>query len=39
MTLYKYELEYHQALTELEKNAASLGAAIGKRFDQKEEGK
>ena len=39
MTLYKYELEYHQALTEFEKNAASLGAAIGKRFDQKEEGK
>jgi hypothetical protein len=26
-------------LTEFEKNAASLGAAIGKRFDQKEEGK
>jgi outer membrane protein TolC len=39
MTLYKYELDYHQALTEFEKNAASLGAAIGKRFDQKEEGK
>ena len=38
MTLYKYELEYHQALTEFEKNAASLGAATGKRFDQKEEG-
>ena len=31
MTLYKYELEYHQALIEFEKNVASLGAAIGKR--------
>ena len=30
MTLYKYELEYHQALTEYEKNVASLGAAHGK---------
>jgi len=39
MTLYKYELEYHQALTEFEKNVASLEAAIGKRFSQKEEGK
>jgi outer membrane protein TolC len=39
MTLYKYELEYHQALTEYEKNVASLGAAVGKRFSQKEEGK
>jgi cobalt-zinc-cadmium efflux system outer membrane protein len=36
MTLYKYELEYHQALTEFEKNVASLGAAIGKRVGQKE---
>ena len=33
MTLYKYELEYHQALTEYEKNVASLGAAIGKRLN------
>ena len=32
MTLYKYELEYHQALTEYEKNMASLGAAIGKQL-------
>jgi outer membrane protein TolC len=32
MTLYKYELEYHQALTEYEKNVASLGAAIGKQI-------
>ena len=39
MTLYKYELEYHQALTEYEKNVASLGAAVGKRFSQREEGK
>jgi outer membrane protein TolC len=34
MTLYKYELEYHQALTEYEKSVASLEAAIGKRFSQ-----
>jgi outer membrane protein TolC len=39
MTLYKYELEYHQALTEYEKSVASLGAAVGKRFSQKEEEK
>jgi len=39
MTLYKYELEYHQALTEYEKTVASLEAVIGKRFSQKEEGK
>jgi cobalt-zinc-cadmium efflux system outer membrane protein len=39
MTLYKYELEYHQALTEYEKNVAGLGAAIGKHFSEKEEGK
>ena len=39
MMLYKYELEYHQALTEYEKNVAGLGAAIGKRFSEKEEGK
>jgi outer membrane protein TolC len=39
MTLYKYELEYHQALTEYGKSVASLGAAVGKRFSQKEEGK
>lgn len=31
MTLYKYELEYHQALTEYEKNVASLGATIGRQ--------
>jgi outer membrane protein TolC len=32
MTLYKYELEYHQALTEYEKNVANLGAVIGRQF-------
>jgi len=36
MTLYKYELEYHQALTEFEKNVASLGAATGKHLGHKE---
>ncbi len=39
MTLYKYELEYHQALTEHEKNAANLGATVGKRFLEGGEGK
>jgi len=34
MTLYRYELEYHQALTEYEKNLASLEAAVGKRFQR-----
>jgi outer membrane protein TolC len=37
MTLYKYELEYHQALTEYEKNGANLGAIIGKGLSQEEE--
>jgi len=32
MNLYKYELEYHQALTEYEKNVANLGAAVGRQF-------
>ena len=32
MTLYKYELEYHQALTEYEKNVANIGAAVGKQL-------
>ena len=32
MTLFKYELEYHQALTEYEKNVAGLGAVIGKQL-------
>jgi outer membrane protein, heavy metal efflux system len=37
MTLYKYELEYHQALTEYEKNMANLGAVIGKQLFKKGE--
>ena len=37
MTLYKYELEYHQALTEYEKNVAGLGAVIGKQSLKKGE--
>jgi outer membrane protein TolC len=39
MTLYRYELEYHQALTEYEKNVANLEATLGKRFSQREGGK
>jgi hypothetical protein len=39
MTLYKYELEYHQALTEYEKNVANLGAMIGKQLLERGEGK
>jgi len=38
MTLYKYELEYHLALTDYERNVANLGAAVGRRFSG-EEGK
>jgi outer membrane protein TolC len=34
MTLYRYGLEYHQALTEYEKNVANLEAVVGKRFMQ-----
>jgi outer membrane protein TolC len=33
MTLYRYELEYHQALTEYHKNVTSLEAVVGRRFD------
>lgn len=33
MTLYRYELEYHQALTDYHKNVASLEATVGRRFD------
>jgi cobalt-zinc-cadmium efflux system outer membrane protein len=36
MTLYKYELEYHLALTEYEKNLANLEAIVGKRLFQQE---
>jgi len=39
MTIYRYELEYHLALTEYEKNVASLEAVVGKRFSQREGGK
>ncbi len=39
MTLYRYELEYHQALTEYEKNVANLEATLGKRFSQREGGR
>jgi outer membrane protein TolC len=39
MTLYRYESEYHQALTEYEKSVANLEAIVGKRFSQREEGK
>jgi len=39
MTLYRYETEYHQAITEYERIVANLEAAVGKRFDKKEEGK
>jgi len=39
MTLYKYELEYHQALTEYEKSVAGLGATIGKQLFEKGEEK
>lgn len=39
MTVYKYELGYHQALTEYEKNVASMGAAIGKQLLERGEGK
>ncbi len=39
MTLYKYELEYHQALTEYEKNVANIGATVGKQFLEGGEGK
>jgi hypothetical protein len=39
MTLYKYELEYHLALTEYERSVAGLEAIVGNRFSQKEERK
>jgi outer membrane protein TolC len=32
MRLYRYELDYHDALTEYEKNLAALEAAVGKTF-------
>ncbi len=39
LSLYRYEIEYHQAITEYEKSIANLEAAVGNRFSQKEEGK
>jgi cobalt-zinc-cadmium efflux system outer membrane protein len=39
MTLFKYELEYHQALTEYERNVANLGAVSGKEFFERGEGR
>jgi outer membrane protein TolC len=33
MTLYRYELEYHQALADYYKNVANLEAVVGKRFE------
>ena len=36
-TLYRYELEYHQALTEYEKSVANLEAAVGKRLFERGE--
>jgi cobalt-zinc-cadmium efflux system outer membrane protein len=39
MTLFKYELEYHQALTEYERNVANLGAIAGKEFFERGEGR
>ena len=32
LTLYRYEIEYHQALTEYEKSIANLEALVGKEF-------
>jgi len=37
ITLYKYEIEYHQALTEHEKSVANLEAAVGKRLFERGE--
>ncbi|MGB9629743.1 MAG: TolC family protein, partial [Thermodesulfobacteriota bacterium] len=39
MTLYKYELEFHQALTDYEKNVANLEAVVGKQLLKKGEEK
>jgi outer membrane protein TolC len=39
MTLFKYELEYHQALTEYERNVANLGAVAGREFFERGEGR
>jgi outer membrane protein TolC len=39
ITLFRYEIEYHQALTEYDKSVANLEAAVGKQLFQKGEGK
>jgi cobalt-zinc-cadmium efflux system outer membrane protein len=39
LTLYRYEIEYHQTITEYEKSLANLEAAVGKRLFEKEGGK
>jgi len=39
MTLFKYELEYHQALTDYERSVANLGAIAGKEFFERGEGR
>jgi outer membrane protein TolC len=39
LTLYRYEIEYHQAITEYEKSIANLEAVVGKRLSEKEVGK
>jgi len=36
MRLYSYELEYHQALTEYEKNLAALESVVGRPFSHDE---
>jgi cobalt-zinc-cadmium efflux system outer membrane protein len=36
LTLYRYEIEYHQAITEYERSVANLEAAVGKRLSEKE---
>jgi len=37
MTFYRYELQYHQALTEYDRNVAGLEAAVGTHLARKEE--
>jgi outer membrane protein TolC len=39
LTLYRFEIEYHQAIIEYEKSVANLEAAVGKRLFEKEGGK
>jgi len=34
MTLYRYELEYHEALTEYEKKLIQLGGGCGEEFQR-----